>query len=232
MSTNIDGLVKAIWLLISFNSEVYSVILLTLKVSGIAVAVGAFLGIPTGATIALRRFVGKHFLVSIVNTLMGLPPVVVGLVVYLILSASGPLGPLQLLYTPTAMIIAQSIMTVPIVIGVTISSISAVDRAIHDRALSLGATRSQLTLTILTEARLGLVTAIILAFGAAISEVGAVMIVGGNIRWTTRVLTTAIVLETELGEFDAAIALGIILLLMSFLVNWILTQMQWKGARR
>lgn len=232
MSAILEGLVKALWLLISFNPEVYSIILLTLRVSGIAIAIGAFLGIPIGATIALRDFAGKRLLISIVNTLMGLPPVVVGLLVYLTLSTSGPLGPLQLLYTPTAMIIAQSIMAVPIVAGVTISSIGAVDKIIHDKAVSLGATRSQVTMTILKEARLGLLMAIIVAFGAAISEVGAVMIVGGNIRWATRVLTTAIVLETELGEFSVAMALGIILLLMSFLVNWVLTQMQWKGVRR
>jgi tungstate transport system permease protein len=232
LSAILEGLVKALWLLISFNPEVYSIILLTLRVSGIAIAIGAFLGIPTGATIALTDFAGKRLLISIVNTLMGLPPVVVGLLVYLILSTSGPLGPLQLLYTPMAMIIAQSIMAVPIVTGVTISSIGAVDKTIHDKAVSLGATRSQVTMTILKEARLGLLMAIIVAFGAAISEVGAVMIVGGNIRWATRVLTTAIVLETELGEFSVAIALGIILLLMSFLVNWVLTQMQWKGMRR
>lgn len=232
MSAILEGLIRALWLLISFNPEVYSIILLTLRVSGIAIAIGAFLGIPTGATIALRDFAGKRLLISIVNTLMGLPPVVVGLLVYLILSTSGPLGPLQLLYTPAAMIIAQSIMAVPIVTGVTISSIGAVDKTIHDKAVSLGATRSQVTMTILKEARLGLLMAIIVAFGAAISEVGAVMIVGGNIRWATRVLTTAIVLETELGEFSVAMALGIILLLMSFLVNWVLTQMQWKGMRR
>jgi tungstate transport system permease protein len=232
LSAILEGLVKALWLLISFNPEVYSIILLTLRVSGIAIAIGAFLGIPTGATIALRDFAGKRLLISIVNTLMGLPPVVVGLLVYLILSTSGPLGPLQLLYTPMAMIIAQSIMALPIVTGVTISSIGAVDKTIHDKAVSLGATRSQVTMTILKEARLGLLMAIIVAFGAAISEVGAVMIVGGNIRWATRVLTTAIVLETELGEFSVAMSLGIILLLMSFLVNWVLTQMQWKGMRR
>ncbi len=232
MSAILEGLVKALWLLISFDPEVYSIILLTLRVSGIAIAIGAFLGIPTGATIALGDFAGKRLLISIVNTLMGLPPVVVGLLVYLTLSTSGPFGLLQLLYSPTAMIIAQSIMAVPIVTGVTISSIGAVDKIIHDKAVSLGATRSQVTMTVLKEARLGLLMAIIVAFGAAISEVGAVMIVGGNIRWATRVLTTAIVLETELGEFSVAIALGIILLLMSFLVNWVLTQMQWKGMRR
>jgi len=227
-----EGLIKAFWLLVSGDPEVYTIMLLTLDVSGIAVLLGASLGIPTGAAIALREFTGKRLLMSIINTLMGLPPVVVGLFVYLVLSSSGPLGPLQLLYTPTAMIIAQLIIAAPIVVGVTVSAVGSVDRAIRDKALSLGATRSQLAWTILKEAKVGLVTAVILAFGAAISEVGAVMIVGGNIRWVTRVLTTAIVFETELGDFSVAIALGIILLLLAFAINWVLTRMQWSGLRR
>ena len=232
MNPILDGLARAFWLLLSFDPEIYSVMLLTLRVSGGAVVVGAVLGIPFGAAVALNDFLGKRFLVSIINTLMGLPPVVAGLLVYLLLSTSGPLGPLQLLYTPTAMILAQTIMTLPIVSGITISSITAVDRAIRDKALSLGATQSQLIIAILKEARLGLLTALIVAFGSAISEVGAVMIVGGNIRWSTRVLTTAIVLETEMGEFGVAMAIGIILLIISFVINAVLTHMQWRGVRR
>ncbi len=232
MNPILDGLARAFWLLLSFDPEIYSVMLLTLRVSGGAVVVGAVLGIPFGAAVALNDFLGKRFLVSIINTLMGLPPVVVGLLVYLLLSTSGPLGPLQLLYTPMAMILAQTIMTLPIVSGITISSITAVDRAIRDKALSLGATQSQLIIAILKEARLGLLTALIVAFGSAISEVGAVMIVGGNIRWSTRVLTTAIVLETEMGEFGVAMAIGIILLIISFVINAVLTHMQWRGVRR
>lgn len=232
MDPILEGLIKAFWLLVSFDPEVYGIMFLTLRVSGIAVILGAILGVPTGATVALREFAGKRFFISMVNTMMGLPPVVVGLFVYLLLSSSGPLGPLQLLYTPTAMIIAQLTIAAPIVVGVTLSAVGSVDKAIRDKALSLGATRFQLTLTILKESRLGLVTAVILAFGAAVSEVGAVMIVGGNIRWATRVLTTAIVFETELGEFSVAIALGIILLLLAFIINWLLTQMQWSGLRR
>lgn len=205
---------------------------LTLRVSGTAVAIGALVGIPLGAAIGLKDFFGKRFLISVINTLMGLPPVVVGLFVYLILSTSGPLGMLQLLYTPTAMIIAQLIMAIPIVIGITFSSVSSVDKAVRDKALSLGATKMQLMFTILSEAKIGILTAVIAAFGGAISEVGAVMIVGGNIRWATRVLTTAIVIETELGRFDVAIALGIILLSLAFIINWILTRMQWSGLKR
>lgn len=232
MNPILEGLVKALWLLVSLDPEVYSIMFLSLRVSGFAVIIGAALSIPCGATIALRDFRGKRFLMSIINTLMGLPPVVVGLLVYLLLSTSGPLGPFQLLYTPTAMIIAQLIMVIPIITGVTVSAVSAVDKGVREKALSMGATGWQLTVTILREAKIGLLTAVIVSFGAAISEVGAVMIVGGNIRWITRVLTTAIVFETELGEFGIALALGIVLLLLAFVINWVLTQLQWSGLRR
>lgn len=232
MNLILESLINAFWLLISFNPEIYGIIFLSLRVSGLAVIIATAIGIPCGATIGLKDFLGKRPLMIIINTLMGLPPVVVGLLVYLLLSTSGPLGPLQLLYTPTAMIIAQLIMAFPIIIGVTVSTVGAVGTALREKALSLGATQWQLIITILREAKVGLITAIIVAFGAAISEVGAVMIVGGNIRWATRVLTTAIVLETELGEFGIAIALGIILLLLSFIINLVLTQLQWSGLRR
>jgi len=228
----LEGLVKAFWLIVSLDREVYEIMFLSLRVSGTAVMIGALLGVPSGATVGLKEFFGKRFLMSIINTLMGLPPVVVGLLVYLLLSTSGPLGVFQLLYSPEAMIIAQLIMVIPIVMGVTISSVSSVSRAIREKALSLGATDWQMTLKVLKEARLGILTALIVSFGAAISEVGAVMIVGGNIRWATRVLTTAIVFETELGEFGLAIALGLILLLLAFLINWVLTYLQWSGLRR
>jgi len=228
----LEGLLKAFWLIVSFDREVYEIMFLSLRVSGVAVLIGALLGVPSGATVGLKEFLGKRFLVSIVNTFMGLPPVVVGLLVYLLLSTSGPLGVFQLLYTPEAMIIAQLIMVIPIVMGVTISSVSSVSKGIREKALSLGATDWQMTLKVLKEARLGILTALIVSFGAAISEVGAVMIVGGNIRWATRVLTTAIVFETELGEFGLAIALGSILLLLAFMINWVLTYLQWSGLRR
>lgn len=232
MNPIVDGLVRAFWLLISFDPEVYSIVLLSLVVSGGAVLVGAVTGIPFGAFIALRSFMGKRVLLSVLNTLTGLPPVVVGLLVYLVLSSSGPLGPLQLLYTPQAMVIAQLIMAFPIIASVTASAVSSVDRRLRLRALSLGADGSQLTFTMLREARTGVLTAMVLAFGAAISEVGAVMIVGGNIRWLTRTLTTAILLETELGRFGIALALGTILLTLSFIINVALTRLQWSGLRR
>jgi len=232
MDPIVDGLVTAFRLLISVDPEVCGIVLLSLLVSGVAVLIGAMTGVPFGAFIALRSFMGKRVLVSLLNTLTGLPPVVVGLLVYLMLSSSGPLGPLQLLYTPQAMVFAQLIIAFPIVASVTASSVSSVDRKLRLRALSLGADSFQLALTMLREARTGVLTAIVLSFGAAISEVGAVMIVGGNIRWFTRTLTTAIVLETELGQFGMALALGIILLTLSFLINVALTRLQWSGLRR
>jgi tungstate transport system permease protein len=236
----LNGFFKAIELIVSFNPEVVSIMLLTLGISGTATLLGSVLGIPFGTFLGWSSFAGKRPLTNlvnilsknIVNTFMGLPPILVGLVVYLLFSASGPMSPFKLLFTPTAMIVAQLIMVVPIITGVTLSAVSGVDRAIRERALSLGATEWQASLTVLREARIGILTAIVVAFGAAISEVGGIMIVGGNIRWYTRVLTTAILYETELGNFEIAIALGIILLSLAFAVNLILTYLQLKGVKR
>jgi len=224
----------------AFLEEILSITLLSLRVSGTAVLIGALIGVPIGTVLGLGRFKGKqtlmHFinitLTSIVNTFMGLPPVVVGLVVYLLLTSSGPLGPLGLLYTPTAMIITQFIMAVPIITGVTMSAVGSVEKAIREKALSLGATDRQAAWTVLREARMGVLTAIIVAFGAAISEVGGIMITGGNIRWVTRTLTTAIVVETNLGDFDLAISLGVILLSIAFTINLVLTIIQLRGPKR
>ncbi len=223
-----------------FLSEVLGITLLSLRVSGTAVLIGALVGIPIGAFLGLRRFRGKRTLIrlvdialkGVINTLMGLPPVVAGLVVYLLLTSSGPLGRLGLLYTPTAMIMAQLIMVVPIIIGVVISAVGSVEERVRERALSLWATEAQAAWMVLTEARVGVLTSIIVAFGAAISEVGGIMIAGGNIRWVTRTLTTAIVLETELGNFSMALALGGLLLAISFAINLGLTLLQLKGGRR
>lgn len=224
----------------AFLEEILNITFLSLRVSGTAVLIGALIGIPVGAVLGLRRFRGKRtmmhlidiMLKSIINTFMGLPPVVVGLVVYLLLTASGPLGFLGLLYTPTAMIITQLIMVVPIITGVTMSAVGSVERAMREKALSVGATDCQAAWMVLREARAGVLTSIIVAFGAAISEVGGIMITGGNIRWVTRSLTTAIVVETELGNFNLALSLGIILLSMAFAINLILTILQLKGAKR
>ncbi len=224
----------------TFLEEILNITLLSLRVSGTAVLIGALIGVPVGAILGLGQFKGKQTFIfffnvsvrSMVNTFMGLPPVVVGLVVYLLLSASGPLGPLGLLYTPTAMIITQLIMAVPIIIGVTMSAVGSVEKAIREKALSLGATDRQAAWMVLREARMGVLTAVIVAFGAAISEVGGVMITGGNIRWLTRTLTTAIVVETNLGDFELAITIGIILLSMTFAINLVLTILQLRGAKR
>jgi len=224
----------------SFLEEILNITLLSLRVSGSAVLIGALVGVPIGMILGLGRFRGKQSLMrfiditlrSFVNTFMGLPPVVVGLVVYLLLTASGPLGPLGLLYTPAAMIITQLIMVIPIITGVTMSAVGSVEKAIREKALSLGATDRQAAWTVLREARMGVLTAVIVAFGAAISEVGGIMITGGNIRWVTRTLTTAIVIETELGNFTLAISLGIILLSMAFAINLILTIIQLRGVKR
>jgi len=236
----LEVLLRAFQLIFSLSPEVLSITLLSLRVSGTAVLIGALIGVPIGMVLGLVQFRGKrnlmHFiditLRSIVNTFMGLPPVVVGLVVYLLLTASGPLGVLGLLYTPTAMIITQLIMVVPIIIGVTMSAVGSVEKAVREKALSLGATDRQAAWMVLREARMGVLTAIIVAFGAAISEVGGILITGGNIRWVTRTLTTAIVVEVELGNFALAISLGIILLSLAFAINLTLTIIQLRGIKR
>jgi len=220
------GLYSVFWLLVSFNPEVYGIIFLSLGVSGIAVAAASLFGIPAGAYLGLKDFTGKGAVVNITNTLMGLPPVVVGLFVYLILSSSGPLASLRLLYTPAAMVLSQFIMCIPIVAGITMAAVKSVDMRVGQTTISLGASSYQSAFAILREARVGVVTAVIAAFGAAISEVGAIMIVGGNIRFYTRTLTSAIVVETRTGEFGLAIALGLILLIIAFLINAVLTRMQ------
>lgn len=220
-----------------FLDEILNITLLSLRVSGASVLIGALIGIPIGTALGFRRFRGKRTIIrlvnimlnSVVNTLMGLPPVFVGLVVYLLLTSQGPLGWLRLLYTPTAMIITQLIVVLPIIVGVVMSTVGSIEESIRERALSLGATEGQAAWMVLREARVGVLTSIIAAFGAAISEVGGIMITGGNIRWVTRTLTTAIVVETELGNFAKALTLGAILLSISLLINLALTILQLKG---
>jgi tungstate transport system permease protein len=196
-----------------------------------ALLISMVFGIPAGVWLALARFRGKGLVTALVYTGMGLPPVVVGLVVYLFLSRSGPLGSLGWLFSFPAMVTAQTIIAIPTLTGMTMSSILGIDPALRMQLRGLGATRSQATLTLLAEARFGLVIAIVAGFGAIISEVGAVMLVGGNIDNKTRVLTTAIVLETQKGDFDRALALGIILLSLSFAINLLMVLLQ-RGSRR
>lgn len=229
MSVYWQGLVEAIRLLLSGDREVMEVILRTLHVSGTATIIGVMIGIPLGTFIALVSFPGRRLTISLINLGMGLPPVVVGLWVWLTLSRYGPLGLLGLLYTPTAMITAQVIIAAPIITGFTIAAIQSLNPKIKLQILALGASRLQLLLLLLREARLGLLAAIIAGFGGAISEVGASMMVGGNLKGSTMVLTTATVLSVNKGSYEMATALSIILLLLAFGVTVVLTAGQQRG---
>jgi tungstate transport system permease protein len=202
----------------------------SLKVTAIALAISTSIGVPVGAWLAMRAFPGRRIFTAFIYTGMGMPPVVAGLVVYLFLSRSGVFGGLGWLFTLKAMVVAQVIIATPLVIGVTMSAVMAVDPMLGPQLRALGATRRQAELAILTEARVGVVVGIVAGFGSIISEVGAVMLVGGNIEGRTRVLTTAIVLETRKGNFDLALALGIILLSLSFLANFVMTVGQGRLA--
>ncbi|HZG86847.1 ABC transporter permease [Paenibacillus sp.] len=193
--------------------------LLSIQVSALAVLLGSAVGIPAGAALALFSFPGRRALAVAVFTLMGLPPVLIGVVVYLLLSRYGALGFLDLLFTPWAMTIAQTLLVAPIVTGLTMSAVQARESGYRETALSLGATRLQLALTMVKEARRGIAAAVAAAFGRAISEVGAVMLVGGNIEHQTRVMTTAIILETRKGNYETGLQLGLALLALSFLFN-------------
>jgi tungstate transport system permease protein len=229
MDSIIEGFRNAFHLILSLNRELLSIILLSLNVSGIALIIAAFLGLPLGTFIALKRIPGRGFLISILNTFMGLPPVVVGLFLYLLLSRSGPFGFMGLLYTPSAMVIAQTIIALPIVASLCHSAVVSVDPVIGQASVTLGATPFQVTLTIMKEARYGIMSAVIAGFGRAMAEVGAILIVGGNIAGYTRVMTTSIALETDKGNFELGIALGIILLAISLVINSALHFVQRKG---
>ena len=222
-------MIQAIQLLISLNPELVRIVGLSLRVTGTALLFSTLVGIPLGSWLGLRRFVGRQLVVALLYTGMGFPPVVVGLFVYLMLSRSGPLGSLGWLFTPAAMIVAQVIISFPLVSGFTMAAVMGVDPNLRQQVLSLGATDWQATLAVLREARVGVMVSIIAGFGSIISEVGAVMLVGGNIQGSTRVLTTAIVLETRKGNFDLAIALGVVLLALSFLANAAMLRLQGRA---
>ena len=221
-----QGILQAVRLLLSGDAEVWSVTWLSLRISATATLLSLVLGIPVGTALALSRFPGRGFVISLVNTGMGLPPVVVGLFVTIVLWRNGALGFLELLYTPTAMILAQLVIAAPIVVGLTLAAIQQIPEKFRLQLLGLGASPAQVVWTLLKEARLPMLAAVMAGFGAVISEVGASLMVGGNIRNSTRVLTTATVLETGKGNFDVAIALSLILLALMFLVNWALTWIQ------
>ena len=231
MNDILQGLLQAIGLILSLDPALYEIILFSLYVSGAALAISALIGIPLGALMALKRFSGRKLVMALLYTGMGFPPVVVGLFVYLTLSRSGPAGDLGWLFTPKAIIAAQTIISFPLVAGFTMAAVMGVDANLRRQLLSLGATEWQATLAILTEAKVGVIVAAIAGFGASISEVGAVMLVGGNIEGKTRTLTTAIVLETRKGNFDLAIALGIILLSITFAVNVVMMRLQGQDEK-
>jgi tungstate transport system permease protein len=226
-----EGLLEALRLLVSGDPEVWRITVLSLEVSGSATLLSLLIGIPLGTVLALARFPGRAFAISVVNTGMGLPPVVVGLFVTVLLWRSGVLGFLEILYTPLAMVLAQLIIAAPIVTGLTLAAVQQVPEQFRLQMLGLGASRGQMVWMLLKEARLPLLAAMMAGFGGVISEVGASMMVGGNIKGSTRVLTTATVLETSKGNFDVAIALSAILLLITFVVNWALTWIQQHPRR-
>ncbi|MDI9644198.1 MAG: ABC transporter permease [Candidatus Verstraetearchaeota archaeon] len=227
----IDGTIRAVEIILSGNPEIFQITLLSLRVSLTATLLGALFGIPVGYLVAIRNFPGKSLCIAVINTLMGIPPVVVGLVVYLMLSSDGPLGFLRILYTPSAMVIAQTVLTFPVTCGITISSIISLNPRLKETLVSLSAPRFWEAVILINEIRIGIITSFITAFGAAISEVGAIMMVGGNLLGYTRALTTAIVLYTNKGEFSMAIALGIILLILALFVNLTLTALQMHYRR-
>lgn len=230
MYSIIEAFKKAFALILNLDSELLGIIFLSLKVSGSALLIATALGLPTGAIMGLKRFPLKGIIINLLNTFMGLPPVVVGLFVYLLLSRSGPFGFMGLLYTPSAMVIAQTILAFPIVASLSGSAIIGVDPAIRQASMTLGATPPQVTMTVIKEARYGIMSGIIAAFGRVMAEVGAILIVGGNIAGYTRVMTTTIALETDKGDFELALALGVILLNISFMINFILHLIQKKGV--
>jgi tungstate transport system permease protein len=228
----IEGLKKAFYLLVTFDPEVLSITWLSLKISGTATLISLVIGVSIGTAVALTRFPGRNLVVSLINTGMGLPPVVVGLFVTIFLWRNGPFGYLELLYTPTAIIIAQAIIATPIVMGITLAAMQQLPKKLRLQILALGATRLQMVWTLIREAKLPLLAAVMAGFGGVISEVGASIMVGGNIKGYTRVLTTATVMETSRGNFDIAIALGVILLLFAYIINLILTHIQQREHPR
>ena len=224
-----EGLARAVTLLLQGDRELLRVTLLSLQVSGTATILCLLVGVPLGTALALTRFPGRGIALGLVNTGMGLPPVVVGLIVSIMLWRTGPLGQLRLLYTPTAMVIAQCVIALPIVVGLTVAAIQQLNPKLRLQILGLGASRMQLLWLLIREARLPLLAAVMAGFGAVISEVGASIMVGGNLLGQTRVLTTATVMEVSKGEFGAAMAFSVVLLLLVYTVSVLLTWVQQRG---
>ena len=230
MDVLVEGVRQAVGLLLGGDREIITVLWLSLQVSGTATLIALLLGIPAGAVLALTRFPGRTLVVSAINTGMGLPPVVVGLFVTILLWRSGPLGDWEVLYTPAAIVLAQAVIASPIVTGITLAAVQNVPAKFRLQLYALGASRRQMLWVVLREARLPMLVAIMAGFGGVISEIGASMMVGGNIKGQTRTLTTAMVLETGKGNFDVAIALSILLMVLVFGINWVLTTIQQRRA--
>ncbi len=229
MDLIVDGFRQAMALMLGLDRELLRVTWLSLQVSGSATFLSLLIGIPLGTFLALNRFPGRRLVISLVNTGMGLPPVVVGLFVSIMLWRNGPLGLLHLLYTPIAMVIAQCVIAAPIVTGLTLAAMQSLNPRLRLQLLALGASRWQMLWLLVREARLPLLAAVMAGFGGVISEIGASMMVGGNILGQTRVLTTATVMETSKGNFALAIALSIVLLLLVYAINLFLTHIQQQG---
>jgi tungstate transport system permease protein len=227
-----NGLVEALRLLFGGDAEVYQIALRTLWVSGLALCFAVAAGVPMGTVVALNSFRGRRLVVTLINTGMAAPPVVVGLLVALFLTRSGPLGSFRLLYTTWAMVIAQVVIALPIVMGLSLAALQQLDPGLRQQITALGADRRQSFLLLLREIRVALLATVMAAFGAVISEVGAVIMVGGNIKGQTQVLTGAIVQETRIGRFSVAIALALILMTLAFGANLALTFIQQQGRRR
>lgn len=227
-----EGIKEALRLLFTLDREVLSITMLSLALSGLATLISLVLGVSAGVALALNRFPGRGLVISLVNTGMGLPPVVVGLFITILLWRNGPLGVFHLLYTPMAIVIAQAVIATPIIAGLSLAAIQQLPKDLRLQILTLGATRTQMVWMLIKEARLPLLAAIMAGFGGVISEVGASIMVGGNIKGSTRVLTTATVMETSKGNFDVAIALSVILLVVAFAVNAALTHIQQRRRPR
>ncbi len=233
METLLQALSDALGLLFSFDAELWQIVALTLRVTGIALLLAILIGLPLGAALGLRQQVPLGgCLTPVIYTGMGLPPVVVGLTVYVLLSNQGIFGQLRWLFTPRAMVVAQTIIALPLMVGLTLTAVQSIDPTLRLQVRALGATRRQLAWAVLSEARLGVLAAVVAAFGSIISEVGAVMLVGGNIAHETRTLTTAIVLETRKGNFALALALGFILLMLAFAANFLMFHLERRGTGR
>ena len=233
MKVIIDAIIGAINLLRQLDPELLEIVALTLRVTGGGLFFSILIGLPLGVGLGMsRKIPAEGLLLPLIYTGMGMPPVVAGLFVFLFFSNQGPLGDLRWLFTPQVMVVAQTLIALPLMVGLTLTAVQSIDPMLNLQVKSLGATRFQLARTVLAEARLGLFAAIVTSFGSIISEVGAVMLVGGNVQGETRVLTTAIVLETRKGNFSLALALGIVLLILSFSANFMLYKLQTTGVKR